>query len=136
MLRIEPKDSRNYTVSNFEKQKGLFKILFHLHGNGPGGDFIEKLKEGDKVKMAVPGWRKMFVLDSKYHFFFGNETSLSFIQIFMEEVKKLGTKNSGGLELRSQNIEVPKMLNMYIATVVTTPTSNIMEEELNYDENK
>lgn len=127
MLRIGPKDLRHYTVSNFEKQKGLFKILFYLHGNGPGSDFVEKLKEGDKVKMAVPGGRKMFVPDSSRHFFFGDETSLSFIQIFMEEVQRLGAKYLGIVELSAQNIDVPKMLNMNIATVVTTPTNNASE---------
>lgn len=75
--------------------------------------------------MAVPGGRKMFVPDSSHHFFFGDETSLSFIQIFIEEVRRIGAQYRGIVELKTQNIDVLKQLNMDdIPAVETTPHSS------------
>lgn len=121
MLRTGPKDLRHYTISSFNKQLGHFDILFHIHGNGPGSDLAVRLKIGEKLKMAVPGGKKMFVSESNYHFLFGDETSLSFIQIFITEIQKTGSNYNGVIELSTQNLKVQEMLNIKLQSVSRTP---------------
>lgn len=121
MVRAGPKDLRHYTLSSFNRESGHFDILFHIHGDGPGSDLAVRLKIGEKLKMAVPGGKKMFVPESTNHFFFGDETSLSFIQIFIAEIQKTGSNYNGVIELRSQNLEVPERLNITLQSVLRTP---------------
>lgn len=121
MIRAGSKDLRHYTISSFNRESGLFDILFHIHGNGPGSDLAVRLKIGEKLKMAVPSGKKMFVPESKYHFFFGDETSLSLIQIFIAEIQKTGGNYNGVIELRKQNLEAPEKLNLKLQSVLRTP---------------
>lgn len=121
MVRTGPKDLRHYTMSSFDRESGVFDILFHIHGDGPGSDLAIQLKIGEKLKMAVPGGKKMFVPESNYHFLFGDETSLSFIQIFITEIQKTGGIYDGVIELRTQNHEVPEKLNIKLQSVLRTP---------------
>lgn len=121
MLRIGPNDLRHYTISYLSRETGLFKIIFHIHSSAPGCDFVSLLKVGESLKMAVPGGRKMFVSSRDKHFFFGDETSLSFTSILIEEIWKNCGSYHGIIELRVQNSEVPAKLNMIVKTVASTP---------------
>jgi len=121
MLRVGANDLRHYTFSSFDKQNGLFDIVFHVHGNAPGSDLVSKMKSGDHLKMAVPAGRKMYSPEHKNHFFFGDETSLSFMMILINDIIKNNGIYSGILELRPQNITISKLLQLNVDTVIHTP---------------
>lgn len=121
MVRTGSKDLRHYTISAFNRDTGLFEILFHIHGNGPGSDLAARLEIGEKLKLAVPGGKKMFVPESNHHFLFGDETSLSLIQIFIAEIQKTGALHDGVIELNAQNLEVPEKLDINLQSVLRTP---------------
>lgn len=121
MLRTGPKDLRHYTLSSFDRDTGHFDILFHIHGNGPGSDLALDLKVQERLKMAVPGGKKMLVLESRRHFFFGDETSLGLIQIFIKAVEEKRSQYRGVLELNSQNLDLAENLDLDLKTVLRTP---------------
>ncbi|HEX8608382.1 MAG TPA: FAD-binding oxidoreductase, partial [Pedobacter sp.] len=35
-IRVNETNFRNYTPSHWDSKKGIFEVIFHLHGNGPG----------------------------------------------------------------------------------------------------
>lgn len=123
ILRAGPNELRHYTMSSFHRETGMFDILFHIHGNGPGSKVAAGLRVGDRLKMAVPGGRKMYLPEQQHHFFFGDETSLGFVLILMEEIRKKGGEYSGIIELREINKAVPGQLHMDLETVLSTPVS-------------
>jgi NADPH-dependent ferric siderophore reductase len=101
----------------------LFEIIFHIHGNGPGSNLAVLLKVGEKVKMAVPGGRKMYVYvpEKAHHFFFGDENSLSFYVILMKEMQQGNHGYTGILEMNDRNSEVTELLGLDVVTVLKTP---------------
>ncbi|MBB6502022.1 siderophore-interacting protein [Pedobacter cryoconitis] len=119
-FRVSANDFRHYTISAFDREAGTFEIIFHIHGNGPGSDLAEQLKVGDNIKITVPGGRKLYNKEKRHHFFFGDETSLSFYAALMREIKKNGQSCTGVLELLKQNIDVPLGLGFEIVTVLKT----------------
>lgn len=127
MLRVGANDLRHYTFSSFDRQNGLFDIIFHVHGNAPGSDLVSKMKSGDHLKMAVPAGRKMYSPEHKNHFFFGDETSLSFMMILINDIIKNNGIYNGVLETRPQNIIISKLLHLNVSTVIHTPNKPAIE---------
>lgn len=123
VLRTGVNDLRHYTISAFDQETGLFDILFHMHGNGPSSTFVSQLTVGEKLKMAIPTGRKMFVPESDHHFFFGDETSLSFILIMIAEISRKEGTYQGVVELREQNRTVAEQLHLTTKTVLRTADS-------------
>lgn len=121
MLRTGINDLRHYTISSFDRERGLFDIIFHIHGDAPGSNLASNMDIGDAFKMAVPGGKKMYIEGQMQHFFFGDETSLSVILILIDEIKKNNGSYCGILELRSQNIEIPFLMNINVEAVIHTP---------------
>lgn len=76
-FRINDRDFRNYSPFHFDKEKGTFDILFHLHDTeAVGCNFINQLSVGDSLKMIIPRGRRFFDHEAKIHFSIGDETSL------------------------------------------------------------
>lgn len=76
-IRINDRDFRNYSPFHFDKEKGSFDILFHLHDQtAVGCNFISRLSVGDSMKMLMPRGKKLFDPEAKIHFSIGDETSL------------------------------------------------------------
>jgi len=119
-FRVSPNDFRHYTISAFDREAGTFEIIFHIHGNGPGSDLAEQLKAGDNIKITVPGGRKLYNREKEHHFFFGDETSLSFYAALMRETGENGQSCTGVLELLEQNMKVPPVLGFDVVTVLKT----------------
>lgn len=131
VIRVGTNDFRHYTISSFNPEAGIFEIIFHIHGNAPGSNLAAQLKVGDKLKMAVPGGHKMYASEKEFHFFFGDETSLSFVLILIEEIQKNGRSYQGVLEMREQNSQVPDKLNIALKTMLSTPDTPGMQS-INY----
>jgi NADPH-dependent ferric siderophore reductase len=121
VIRAGMNDFRHYTICSFNSATGTFDIIFHIHGNAPGSNLAVLLKIGGKLKMAVPGGQKMYMPEKDFHFFFGDETSLSFILILIEEIQKNGRSYKGIIELRNLNSLVPDKLDMNVKTTLRTP---------------
>lgn len=117
-FRVSANDFRHYTISAFDSEAGIFEIIFHIHGNGPGSDLAEQLVAGDALKITVPGGRKLYKKEKECHFFFGDETSLGFYAALLQETKKNGQSCTGILELLKQNMEVPSVLGFVVVTVL------------------
>lgn len=123
MIRIGDNDLRHYTMSTFDPHRGLFDILFHIHGGGPGSNLAASLNIGDKIKMAVPGGPKMFDRNKQHHFFFGDETSLSFIQILIDEINRQSGSYIGIIELREENKNVLNEIGIKATAVLPSHES-------------
>lgn len=106
-FRVSALDHRDYTPVVFDRFKGYCEIIFHIHGNGPGSAFADKLQTGDVMKMLMPRGRKLYRSGSAFHFFFGDESSIGTCYSLMQE------GDCGGiLELDEVNWEVPGKLGM------------------------
>jgi NADPH-dependent ferric siderophore reductase len=85
-LRVSDTEYRHYTPSFFDRENGVCEVLFYLHGQGPGSDWADKLKTGQTVKFRGPGGRLKYNRSAKYHFLFGDETSIGLFQCIKEAV--------------------------------------------------
>ena len=112
---------RHYTPSVFNRQTGMFEILFHIHGNGPGSKLAEQLLAGDRLKVSVPAGKKLYDKDKTFHFFFGDETSLSFYIALLSEIRSNNQLATGIFELNPINSDIPEDLGYDITTVPKTP---------------
>lgn len=75
-FRVTDTDYRHYTPSIYDQTNGICEILFYLHDKGVGSQWAGKLKVGDEMKLMGPGGRIKYDKKNKYHFFFGDETSI------------------------------------------------------------
>ncbi len=110
-FRVNEQDYRNYTPYNFDKVRGCFDILFHIHGDAPGSDFGKSLAINDSHKMLVPRGREMFKRDFAYHVAIGDETSLGTALDIKTEVEKRNGTFTGIFELDER--EVLRQLELY-----------------------
>lgn len=123
MSRVGSNDLRHYTASSFDKETGLFDIIFHLHGNGPGSNLAADIQTGDVIRMGVPAGKKLYVPESKHHFFFGDETSISFMTILINNIRLNNGIYKGALELNPQNLDLKNVLYLDVERVIRTPES-------------
>lgn len=116
-FRVDDYSYRNYTPVYFNKAAGICEVLFHLHGKGPGSEFASRLREGDRVKMVIPRGKKMYRPESKYHFFFGDETTLGLFKGLKDIINDRDQNYIGVLELQNDFIEIPERLGLMTDTV-------------------
>jgi NAD(P)H-flavin reductase len=50
-FRVNDTDSRRYTVSAIDFKQDIIECIAHLHGDGPGSQFMEALQIGDQLQM-------------------------------------------------------------------------------------
>jgi NADPH-dependent ferric siderophore reductase len=120
-FRANDRGLRHYTPSAFDRGSRTFDILFHLHGNGPASNLAARLLQGDQLKVSVPGGKKLYDKDKKFHFFFGDETSLGFYTALLSEMDKNNQWAWGIFELNEINRNIPKDLGYDVKTVLRTP---------------
>jgi len=121
VFRASDTELRHYTPSAFNRQTGMFEILFHIHGNGPGSKLADRLLVGDRLKVSVPAGKKLYDKDKTFHFFFGDETSLSFYVALLSEISNNNQLACGIFELNTINSNLPEDLDYDITTVIKTP---------------
>lgn len=121
IFRAGDRELRHYTPSAFDREKGTFEILFHIHGNGPGSKLADRLLPGDRLKVSAPGGRRLYDEDKAFHFFFGDETSLSFYDALLREINKNNQRIRGIFELNEINGNIPEGLGYDVNTVIRTP---------------
>jgi NADPH-dependent ferric siderophore reductase len=121
VFRTSDTELRHYTPTAFNRERGTFEILFHIHGNGPGSRLADRLLPGDRLKVSVPGGRKLYDKDKAMHFFFGDETSLSFYDALTREIHTNHQSVMGVFELNEINRHVAEDLGYDVKTVQRTP---------------
>lgn len=121
VFRTSDRELRHYTPSIFDRETGIFEVLFHIHGNGPGSSLADRLSPGDRLKVSAPGGKKLYDKDKTFHFFFGDETSLSFYAALLTEINKNNQWARGIFELNEINRDIPGGLGYDVKTVLRTP---------------
>lgn len=110
-FRVTDTDFRHYTISNFDKEKGICEMLVYLHGQSVGCKWIENLKAGDSLKMMGPGGKLSYQFSFQQHFVFGDETSLGLILCMEEAALKNKQSFFGLIELEKKHLEWINYLN-------------------------
>ncbi|MFT3823913.1 MAG: siderophore-interacting protein [Chitinophagaceae bacterium] len=116
-FRVNNNDYRHFTPCLLDKEKGICEILFYLHDKGPGSEWADKLQTGDKLRLRGPGGHLQYRSDSKYHFFFGDETSLGLVQCMKQQIHENQQEYMCLLELENDFSKWPSFAGI-VADVV------------------
>jgi NADPH-dependent ferric siderophore reductase len=87
-FRVNERSYRNYTPFVFDPEQGICEILFHLHGDGPGSDFFNKIKEGDELRMLAPRGRTVYRKHLSHHVVIGDETTVGLAMSLRDEAAR------------------------------------------------
>lgn len=116
-IRVDDLNYRNYTPSKWNSDIGTFEVVFHIHGNGPGSNFIKKLNTGDQLSVGLPRGFNIYKQAAKYHFFFGDETCIGIFKSLKDEINNDENNYLGILELDQLSIEAIKSAGLMLDTV-------------------
>lgn len=112
VIRVSETEFRNYTVAYHDTKAGILEIIFHIHGNGVGSQFIATLKVGDQLRISIPRGKKQYEPKIKHQFIFGDETSLGLASSILPYLKKNKHQFQFYFELNDDNKHVPEFLGL------------------------
>lgn len=98
-IRVDATNFRNYTPSAWNSEAGTCEVIFHLHGNGPGSNYISTLKVSDELNIGLPRGFDLYKKEYRYHFFFGDETTLGFFKSLKRVIEENRQNYLGVLEV-------------------------------------
>lgn len=112
-FRVSDTAARRYTVSDVDTETGYLELIAHLHGEGPGRHFMDRLKVGDSIGINKPrGERRYYDKSAEKVVVFGDETSLGLACSFLPVLKKNKLKYRFIFELDKENEKVPEWLGL------------------------
>ncbi len=117
VVRVSETEFRNYSIACYDKENGLFDIVFHIHGKETGSQFVNNLKTGDELFISPPRGKKLYHPNRKQQFFFGDETSLGVAYALLPLLKKNNHQFQFYFELDEVNATIPKLLELENYTV-------------------
>lgn len=117
VIRVSETEFRNYTVAAHDPGRGTMEIIFHVHGNGVGSNYIHALKPGDELRISMARGQKQYDTAVKKQFLFGDETSLGIASSFLPYLKKNSHDFQFYFELDEENKNVPELLGFENCTV-------------------
>lgn len=117
VIRVSETEYRNYTVASHDVKEGSVDIVFHIHGNGVGSDFIDGLIIGDEIYISSPRGHKEYDPRVQTQLIFGDETSLGLACSFQEVLKSNHHQFQFYFELNDENVAVPELLGLENFTV-------------------
>lgn len=129
-FRISDTEFRHYTPSFFDPAGGECEVWFYLHGKGPGSRWVEKLREGDALKLLGPGGKLRFDDQADRHLCFGDETSLGLLKCISEEASRRNSACRCIAELDTAHREWPGLLELNCISVSKNPVT-IAGESMN-----
>jgi len=115
VIRVSDTEYRNYTVAHYDIKAGVFDVVFHLHGNGVGCQYIDALERGDEIYISSPRGHKVYDPGVQKQVIFGDETSLGLACSFLSVLKN--HQYQFYFELDKENINVPQLLGIENCTV-------------------
>ena len=127
VIRVSETEFRNYTIGYHAKEKGIFDIIFHIHGNGVGSQYIKSLKIGAEIFISPPRGKLLYEPNIKPQFVFGDETSLGLACASLPILKQYGHQFQFCFELDDANKDAPELLELENYTVF--PKSNLFKNE-------
>ncbi|ANH80482.1 hypothetical protein A8C56_05290 [Niabella ginsenosidivorans] len=89
-FRVTDTDFRHYTLSAFDREKGICEMLVYLHGRGVGSNWAATLKVGSRARLMGPGGKIKYKEAATRHFVFGDETSVGLMECITREAMKRG----------------------------------------------
>ncbi|PLK43955.1 FAD-binding oxidoreductase [Emticicia sp. TH156] len=117
IIRVSDTEFRNYTTSYHNIEEGYFDIIFHIHRNGVGSNYIDTLKSGNELKVGIPRGKKMYEQNVKHHLIFGDETSLGIACSVLPLLKQNKNEYQFYFELDDENRNVPELLGLENYTI-------------------
>ncbi|KQB41707.1 FAD-binding oxidoreductase [Flavobacterium aquidurense] len=117
IIRVDDTNYRNYTPSKWNSKEGTFEVIFHIHKNGPGSQFVENLKINDQVTVGMPRGFEVLKKEEKYQFFYGDETCISVFKSLKDEIDYNDNNYLGILELDPVSMKVPDKLGFSVDIV-------------------
>ena len=134
ILRVDDTNYRNYTPSYWNSALGICEAIFHLHGNGPGSKYIGNLKINDSLSMGLPRGFDFYKKEYKYHFFFGDETTIGLFESLTQVIEQNGQNYLGVLELNEETrlaeIKTNCLLDVVAASVNKAENAILFLEHL------
>lgn len=127
VVRVSETEFRNYTVAYHDKEKGIFDIIFHIHGNGIGSKYINALNLNDELFISPPRGKKLYNKDVKQQLFFGDETSLGVAFALLPFLKRNNHQFQFYFELDEVSKNIPELLGLENYTVF--PKNNLFRNE-------
>jgi NADPH-dependent ferric siderophore reductase len=127
VVRVSETEYRNYTVAHYDAKAGVVDIIFHIHGNGVGSDYIDALKRGDEMYLSSPRGRNEYDPRVNKQVIFGDETSLGLACSFFTALKNNQHQFQFYFELADENKNVPQLLGLENFTVFPKDGSFIKE---------
>ncbi len=112
VTRVSETEYRNYTIADYNIEKGIVEIIFHIHGNGIGSQYFDSLKIGDSALISEPRGRNQYNPEVKQHFIFGDETSLGLACSLFPILKQNQHQFQFYFELNEENINAPQILGL------------------------
>lgn len=117
VIRVSETEYRNYTIAYHNIEMGILEIIFHIHGNGKGSQYINTLKIGDELYISSPRGREAYNPKLKQHLIFGDETSLGLACSLLPILKQNQHYFQFYFELDEENKNAPKVLGLENYTV-------------------
>ncbi|MFD2037514.1 FAD-binding oxidoreductase [Belliella marina] len=117
VIRVSETEYRNYSAAYYNKEKGIIDIIFHIHGNGVGSQYIDTIKTGDEIYISPPRGKKIYDPNVKQQFIFGDETCLGVASSFLPYLKKNNHQFQFYFELDGENKNVTELLGLENFTV-------------------
>jgi NADPH-dependent ferric siderophore reductase len=117
VIRVNETEYRNYTIAYYNKQHGIFDIIFHIHGKGPGSEYADNLKAGDEIFISGPRGKKFYDAQARKYFIFGDETTLGLACSFLPVLEQGRHEFQFYFELEEENKDIPHLLGLKQYTV-------------------
>ncbi len=127
VIRVSDTEFRNYTAAYYDTQKGVLDMIIHIHGNGPGSQYIDTLNTGDTLRISIPRGQKQYDPRIKKQMIFGDETTLALASSFLPVLKKHQHDFQFYFELDEANKEAPLLLGFENYTIF--PKNGLFRDE-------
>lgn len=117
IIRVSDTEFRNYTTSYHNVHDGILDIVFHIHGNGIGSQYIDKLQPEDELRISIPRGKKLYDETIRQQFIFGDETSLGLACSILPILQKNKHQYQFYFELDDEHQNIPEILDLENYTV-------------------
>lgn len=131
VVRVSETEFRNYTIKHYNKNSGIFDIIFHIHNNGVGSKYIDSLRIGDEIFISPPRGKNFYDPKVSAYLIFGDETSLGLAFSFLSTLKQNKHQFQFYFELDKSNKDVPELLGIENFTVYAKNNSFRDEDWVN-----
>lgn len=112
VIRVSETELRNYTVAHHDNKNGIFDMVFHVHGNGVGSRYIDRLDINDEMYISPARGKKMYNPSVKKQFIFGDETSLGFACSILPDLQQNKNQFQYYFQLDKANNDAPGLLGL------------------------